>query len=225
MRRLIIPLIFGIAGTALLLSLCNWQIRRLGEKTELIESIEARIYDAPVALPEDLDPEADSNMPVSISGRFTGEAVHVLAYERIAGTGSRVMAVLETDTGRRVIVDRGFMSDAARQGADLASGQAEVTGNLKWPHDSDSFTPEPDLQRGLWFSRDLPPIAAHLNADEVMIVARSDSAPVAGLSLRPITSADVRNDHLVYAATWFLLAIVWAGMTLYLLWRIRRDKA
>lgn len=225
MRRYIAPLIFGLAGLAVLLSLGMWQVRRLAWKTELIASIEARIHDAPVALPAQPDVERDRYMPVTIEGSYPGASVHVLATERGIGTGTRVISVLETTDGRRVLVDRGFLPDAARAGAEFAASQALVTGNLIWPRDSDSFTPQPDLTRGLWFSRDIPPIARHLESEEVMIVARTDSARVAGLSPRPINSADVRNDHLGYAATWFLLAAVWAGMTAYFLWRIRRNTA
>ncbi|MGB3148971.1 MAG: SURF1 family protein, partial [Paracoccaceae bacterium] len=34
----------------------------------------------------------------------------------------------------------------------------------------------------------------------------------------------VPNNHLNYAITWFSLAVVWAGMTLALAWRIRQGK-
>ena len=33
---------------------------------------------------------------------------------------------------------------------------------------------------------------------------------------------NIPNDHLEYAITWFGLAAVWAVMTGYLLWRIKR---
>ena len=37
----------------------------------------------------------------------------------------------------------------------------------------------------------------------------------------PVT-VNIPNDHLQYAITWFALAAVWALMTGYLLWRIKR---
>ena len=59
----------------------------------------------------------------------------------------------------------------------------------------------------------------------LLIVARTvEGAPVPGLEPQPL-GVDIRNDHLEYAITWFLLAAVWAAMSLYLIWRLRRDPA
>jgi surfeit locus 1 family protein len=56
-----------------------------------------------------------------------------------------------------------------------------------------------------------------------MVIARSDTGQ--GIVPRPSDTSAVRNDHLGYAVTWFGLAAVWAGMTIYWLWRIRRRSA
>ncbi len=197
---------------------------RLDEKLALIARIEARIGAPPVPVPATPDPEADRWRPVVAEGAFTGEAVHVLSSLQGAGPGSRVIAVLETEGGRRLLVDRGYLPEA-RRGAALAGGPARVTGNLDWPRDADAFTPSPDLGRNLWFSRAAEPIAAHLGAEPVLIVAaRVEGADVAGLIPQPL-GVDIRNDHLEYAITWFSLALVWAAMSLYLLWRLRRDPS
>lgn len=223
MRRLIVPLIFGLGGVAVLLSLGFWQLARLDQKLALIAEIGARIEAPPVPVPAAPDPLRDRYLPVTAEGVFTGEAVHVLSSVKELGVGSRVIAVLETPEGRRLLVDRGFLPEAGRAGADLAGGPARVLGNLDWPRDADSFTPAPDLGRGLWFSRAAAPIAAHLGAEPVLITARAiEGAEVAGLVPAPL-GIDIRNDHLEYAITWFLLALVWASMTLYFLWRQRRD--
>ena len=38
----------------------------------------------------------------------------------------------------------------------------------------------------------------------------------------PVTTEGIPNNHLGYAVQWFGLALVWAGMTLFLLWRTAR---
>lgn len=224
--RMIPSLILGLAGVAVLLSLGVWQLSRLEVKRAQIAAIEARIGDAPGALPATPDPARDRYRAVAITGAYTGEVVHVLSSLEGVGPGSRVIAAFETEAGRRLLVDRGFLPEAARARADLAP-QAEpvdVAGNLDWPRDTDRFTPAPDLARNLWFSREVAPLAAHLGTEPVMLVARDD-APAPGLMPMPIDGANVRNDHLEYAITWFLLAAAWAGMTGFLLWRIRQGRA
>jgi surfeit locus 1 family protein len=222
--RLIGAAAFGLAGVAVLLALGFWQLGRLEQKRDLIAGIEARIGAAPVPVPPAPDPAADRYRPVQAEGVFTGEAVHVLASRPGAGVGSRVIAVLATPEGRRLLVDRGFLPEA-RRGADLAGGPAVVIGNLDWPQDADALTPAPDLGRNLWFARAPGPIAAHLGAEPVLIVARRiEGAAVAGLEPQPL-GVDIRNNHLEYALTWFALAAVWAAMSLALIWRLRRDLA
>ena len=179
--------------------------------------------DAPVALPEAPEPERDRYLPVRAEGRFTGEAVHVLAAQRALGTGTHVIAVFETTAGARVLVDRGFLPDAARAGFEPGDDAALVVGNLHWPRDADRHTPEPDLQRGLWFAREVEPIAAHLGTEPVLIVARAEDPPAPRLRPVPVGTEGIPDNHFEYAVTWFLLAVAWAGMTLYLLWRIRRE--
>lgn len=219
------PAVFGAAGVAVLVALGVWQLGRLEQKLALIAEVEARIGAAPVPVPAAPDPGSDRYRPVTAEGAFTGEAVHVLSALPGAGPGSRVIAVLETPEGRRLLVDRGFLPEARRAGADLAGGPVAVTGNLDWPRDADAMTPAPDMGRNLWFSREPGPIAAHLGAEPVLIVARRvEGAPVPGLAPQPL-GVDIRNDHLEYAITWFLLAAVWAAMSLYLLWRLRRDPS
>ncbi len=95
-----------------------------------------------------------------------------------------------------------------------------MTGNLDWPQESDSYTPPPDPKSGLWFARDVGKMAAALGTEPVLIVASGPK--VDGIEPYPVNTEDIPNGHEGYAITWFSLAIVWAVMTLYLLWRIWR---
>ena len=215
--------VFGVVGVAILLSLGFWQLKRLEWKLDLIAQIDGRIHNAPVAVPPDANSDRDRYLPVVAEGVFTGEAVNVLSSGGAnGGPGFRVIEVLETPTGRRLLVDRGFVPEAARARLDLGAEGVTITGNLDWPADRDSYTPAPDAGRNLWFARDPVPIAEVLGAEPLLIVARTDSAATPSLTTLPLNSAAFRNDHLQYAITWFSLAAVWALMTIALLWRIRR---
>lgn len=218
-RRLILPLLFGLSGVAILVSLGVWQLQRLAWKEGILSEIAVRMTSPPVALPATPDPVADEYTAVSASGDFTGQALDVLVSRVQIGAGYRVIAVLETG-GRRVLVDRGFVLDEARGAGHAPRSGVTVTGNLHWPDEIDSYTPAPDAATGVWFARDVPAMAKVLGTEPLLIVARSDTGD--GIEAMPVGGATIPNNHLGYAIQWFGLAIVWLGMTALYLWRIRR---
>ena len=76
------------------------------------------------------------------------------------------------------------------------------------------------VRGGATRTRDADAIAAALRTEPTFIVARE---PTGGeIEPMPVDTSAIPNDHLQYAITWFSLAAVWLGMTVYLLWRIRQ---
>ena len=217
-RRMILPLLFGLVGAAILIGLGTWQVQRLQWKEGLIASAEAKIAMPAVALPTQPDPVADRYLSVTVQGRFLGPEAHVLTSIQGQGPGFLVIATYQTDDGRRILVDRGFVPETAKT-APRPPREVAVTGNLNWPDDVNSATPPPDEARGIWFGRDVTAMASALGTEPLMLIARSDTGD--GVQAQPV-SATFRNDHLGYAITWFSLAVVWLGMTVSYLWRIRR---
>ncbi|MCA3452089.1 MAG: SURF1 family protein [Rhodobacter sp.] len=218
-RRMILPLLFGLAGCAILIALGSWQVQRLAWKQGILAQISARLTDPPVALPAVPDPAADKYLPVRVAGRFTGPEIDVLASLKGAGAGYRVIAAFQTDDGRRIMIDRGFLPEDQRDRPRTVTA-ASILGTLHWPDETDSFTPPPDAARAIWFARDVPAMAAVLGTEPVLIVARGATGD--GITPLPVDTQGIPNNHLNYALTWFSLAAVWAGMTGLLLWRIRR---
>ncbi|MGC9448757.1 SURF1 family protein [Cereibacter johrii] len=218
-RRMILPLLFGLIGAAILVSLGLWQVQRLQWKEAVLADIEARVAAPPVTLPEAPEAARDRYLPVTVSGRFTGEHIDVLASRKDRGAGYRVISAFETDEGRRILIDRGFLPQEDRGLPRTAVG-AGLTGNLAWPAEVDSFTPSPDPVSGIWFARDVPAMAEALSTEPVLVVAATPTGD--GIDPWPIGTEGIPNDHLGYAVTWFSLAVLWLGMTVLLLWRIRR---
>ncbi|WP_306152765.1 SURF1 family protein [Roseovarius sp. MMSF_3281] len=220
MARYLIPLIFGLAGIAVLVSLGLWQVQRLAWKEGVLADIEARIAAEPVALPGELDPQADRYLPVEVRGRLGDEALRVLVSQKHVGAGYRVISALDTG-GRRILLDRGFIKVAEDIPA-APEGQVTVRGNVHWPDDRNSSTPENDLEGNTWFARDLDQMAGVLNTEPLMVVARDTSFSDAPVTPLPVDTDNIPNDHLEYAVTWFGLAAIWAVMSGYFLWRMRK---
>jgi len=218
MRRFLFLLLIGLAGAAVLVALGNWQIRRLAWKQDVLAEISARIDEAPVPLPAHPDPERDRYLAVEVQGTMEPGEIDVLVSTKALGAGYRVIAPFVTDTGRRILIDRGFIP-ASDKGASRGAGPMSVTGNLHWPDEIDSFTPGPDLAANIWFARDVPSLAKELRTEPVLLVSRSENDPA--ITPLPVSTEGIPNDHLQYAVTWYGLALIWAVMTLYFLWRTR----
>ncbi|SPH24971.1 hypothetical protein DEA8626_04004 [Defluviimonas aquaemixtae] len=223
MRRYLPALVIGAAGIAVLMALGFWQARRLAWKEGVIAAIEAQIAADPVPLSSIATPmrESDLYRPVTVAGRTTGEELLVLSGKKGQGAGYEVIAVFETAEGARILIDRGFIPETAR--SDPRPPVAlSVTGNLHWPEETDSFTPPPDARTGLWFARDVAAMSESLGTLPVLVVARQIEGDAQGIVPVPVGTSAIPNDHREYAITWFSLAAVWAGMTGFLLWRIRQ---
>ena len=224
MGRLIAAGIFGIVGVAILVSLGVWQMQRLDWKQAVLADIEARIAADPVPVPAAPDAEADRYLPVEVTGRFGDQVIRVLVSQRGLGAGYRLISPFETGDGRRLLVDRGVIRTADETPA-APAGEVTVTGNLHWPEERDGFTPENDLDANIWFAREVPVLAGHFGTEPVLVIARVLAPAEPAVTPLPVSTEGIPNDHLNYAITWFSLAAVWLGMTLFLLWRIRRRTA
>lgn len=222
MLRILAPLSFGIAGIAVLLWLGTWQLERLQWKRGILADIDARIAAAPMPVPATPDPVQDRYQPVALQGEFMGDTLRVLVSQKQIGAGYRLITALNTDIGP-VLVDRGFVPVAAPR-PPLPQGPVQVAGNLHWPDDRNSATPENDVAGNTWFARDVAQMAARLQTRPLLVVARQINPAEAGVTPLPVDSSAIPNDHLNYAITWYSLAVVWAAMTLYFLWRNRRPK-
>ena len=222
MRRYLFPLILGIGGIAILISLGLWQVRRMEWKAGVLASINGRLAADPIDLATIPGPNFEDHnyQAVRLEGATTGQELLVLAGRKGLGAGYRVIAAFETAQGARIMVDRGFVSEADRRNPRPATPLI-IAGNLMWPEDADRYTPPPDLKSGLWFARDVTTMAQALDTEPLLVVAREVAGDDQGVEVQPVDTSGIPNDHFGYAITWFSLALVWAGMTGFLLWRIR----
>ena len=221
MRRYLVPLIFGLGGVAVLMSLGFWQLDRLEQKLDRLARIEAKIGDAPGDLLMEPDAGRDQYLPVSVSGDLLEGAARVLISAGGQGAGYRLISPFRLSDGRLVMIDEGYVGLTA----DSAPGEARgvtVTGNLDWPDEADRWTPAPDLSQRQFYARDVEALAEVLGTAPILIVARDMSGTDLRATPLPVTVDRIPNNHLGYAVQWFGLAAVWLGMTAFLLWRIRK---
>lgn len=214
-------ILIGVLGFAILMGLGIWQVQRLAWKQGVLADIENRISADVQTIPTSPDASVDLYLPVTVSGQFETDTIRVLVSQKIYGAGYRLINAIITTDGRRILVDRGFVTVNATQMPPVPAGTVRVDGNLHWPQEIDRFTPDNDIAANIWFSRDVPTLAQHLRTEGILIVARKVEGDDEMQPL-PVGVEGIPNDHLQYAITWFSLAAIWLGMMGYFVYRMRK---
>lgn len=223
LRKIIFPLLMGAVGCGVLITLGVWQVQRLAWKEDILVDINARLAAPPVPVPLAGREEDDEYKRVTLAGAPTGEELHVLVSGTTAGTGYRVVSKFLLENGAVILVDLGLLPLDAKD-ADPMTTFMQINGTLLWPDDQNSNTPAPDLEKNIWFARDVDAMARVLSTRPLMVVATDTTPADPRLTPLPVNTAGIKNDHLEYAITWFLLALVWAIMTVFLIFRTTRPK-
>jgi surfeit locus 1 family protein len=208
------PSLFWLVLFVVLVALGTWQVQRLHWKEGLIAQLSST-----VDLPAAAMPAATSLQQLEYHHlRFTGTYLnqgelyrHAIASDGTPGVD--VITPLRLDNGDIVFVDRGFVPkdrrDPATRTAGEIAGATTVTGLLRLPAKPPWFLPANEPKENLWFSMDLPAMAAADHLTHVMpFYLSADATPVPGGF--PIGGAHVSlpNNHLEYALTWYGLAVL-----------------
>ncbi|WP_417210828.1 SURF1 family protein [Antarctobacter sp.] len=223
MNRYIAPLALGLTGIAILVWLGTWQIQRLEWKRGILNEIETTVSGDPRPLPRLIDPEAQRYQPVVLTGEIGSDALAVLVSVKQRGAGWRLISAFQTEDGRRILLDRGYVP-VEQKGQPRYAGPATVRGNLHWPDDRNSSTPDNDPAVNIWYARDIGPMAEALGTEPLLVITRDMSPADTGVTPLPIDTGGIPNDHLQYAITWFSLAAVWLIMTGVWIWRLKTGK-
>jgi surfeit locus 1 family protein len=234
----------AIVAVLFLVSLGNWQIRRLAYKTALAATVAERLHATPIPLPPpqawaSLDPEAVDYTPVEVRGHFLARAFYVFTSliepkGRDGGVGWWVFTPFVEPDGTEIIVNRGFvpdrMKDASSRPESHIDGDILLTGLLRRPEGSNIFTPANDIARDRWFTRDPIAMAKVLGLPQDRILpfyidASAAMTPPGGYPQAGETVVDFSNNHLGYALTWYGLALAASGIFAAFVWRRMRGAA
>lgn len=227
---------------ALFFALGSWQLQRLRWKLELIERVEQRVHAPAVTAPGPdrwprINAMSDEYRHVRLTGRFLYDLTARVQASTALGPGFWLLTPLRDLDGTVVLVNRGFVSAKAvdeRHDED-ADDVTVITGLLRISEPNGAFLRHNDAAANRWYSRDVDAIAAarglygvapyFVDADAAAKPAGqrvedgSSGCPVGGL-----TVIAFRNNHLIYAFTWYALALMAAGACLWIVREQRRGK-
>jgi surfeit locus 1 family protein len=215
----------------------TWQVFRLQWKLDLIARVNARVHAAPAPAPAadrwaGITPASDEYRHVSVRGAYLYDLTTPVQALTEEGSGYWLLTPLCTAEGTIVLVNRGFIpaelgartryTPQRAQGnpcGDPEQASADVVGLLRTSEQGGAFTRTNDPAQERWYTRDVSAIAAARGLGAAPPVAPffvdaaagqnppgSPDRPVGGL-----TVVKFPNSHLVYAVTWYALALMVAG--------------
>jgi surfeit locus 1 family protein len=247
--RVILVLAAGVMFAGFF-ALGTWQVFRLQWKLALIERVDQRVHAAPAPAPAmaqwpRLNAEADDYRRVRLSGvLLDGATTQVLAsLER--GIGYWALTPLCTADGGIVMVNRGFIPAgvggwkpqpappmAAADACKAAQGPVvsfsgllrltEVAGRLRQNEPARNYWYTRDVQ-AIAQARGLPAVAPYF-VDADAASARAAGAVAGEQPVGGLTVISFVNNHLVYAITWYALALMVAAATVWVIRDARKQK-
>ena len=207
----------AIPGLLVLLSLGVWQTKRLAWKESLLENINYNLRSEPLFLPNSVKKSEHNYRMVKVKGALEPRSIFILTPVKGSGAGFRVISPFKLVDGGKILIDRGVIKEKDKSLLKTSGQQSLVTGYLSWPNETDYFTPEPNFTQNIWFSRDLEKMANFLETQPILVVLTENRLDPS-IRMQDPTS-DIPNNHLQYAITWFMMAILWFGMSVYFVYK------
>ena len=208
-------------GIVLLCTLGIWQLERLAWKEALLAQIEARLKAPPVSIDDVMKSMAGGGdvefVKVAGRGQFLQSQSKLLIASFDGGVGWDVVTPLLMADDTVMLVDRGIIPGDQRATATQGTGEtSDVTGIIR-RHGAPrgTFSPDNDVAGNNWYWWDVPAMLSSIKSPDgarpLPVVLQL--LPVEGDRSFPrpqAPSANLSNNHLQYAITWFALAAVLA---------------
>jgi surfeit locus 1 family protein len=215
----LISLCLGLSlATAGFTALGIWQLERRIWKLDLIRQVDYRIHAAPEPAPgpdqwSAINAAHDAYRRVMLRGRFLNDKETPVHATTIDGPGYWILTPLQTDAGFIVLVNRGFVPTDKRDAHPHIDSTTDITGLLRISEPKGGFLRDNRPAEGQWYSRDVAAIVADKKLSDVApYFIDADAAPDPdALPIGGLTVISFPNNHLVYALTWFALALLSAG--------------
>ncbi len=226
------PLGFTLAtlvGLVVTIGLGVWQLQRLSWKEQLIAERSAAFEQAAVPLVMVSDPAHDSYRRVQLRGTFRHDReMYRGALSPRGNPGYHVLTPLETDDGRVLLVNRGWvpleLKDPATRMDGQVEGMVDIEAVIRQDGRPGPFVPDNRPEEDFWFYIDLAAMSPYAGTDDLgnFYLDAGPQANPGGFPMGGQTKIYLPNDHLQYALTWFALALGLIGV--FIVYSTRKDS-
>ena len=222
------PTLFAVPTFIILILLGSWQVQRMSWKQDIIASFEQQMAKQPVTPPLDIKKDTDWRYTrVRATGRFLHDKEILLTGRTFEGTaGFHIVTPFLFNGDQIVLINRGWIPEKLRERKSrpqtIPTGLVSMEGILREDNRKGYFVPENEPNNEVWLYVNTRQIAQYRDIGPVPGYY-IDELRAPGPYKLPIGAAgkiEVRNEHLKYAVTWFLLAITL--LAVYIVYHTRK---
>jgi len=213
-----IPLVSFLVALSILIGLCVWQLKRLAWKEELI-NLRVERFEKNIVPFESLEkPENHEFTKVKIKGTFYNQfEMYMPALSKNGNNGYHILVPLKLIDNTYIIYDLGWIplrkKSKEKRLENIVNDFHEMEAVLRTPGRKGKYQPDNELENNFWFF--VEPIQMSkftgLNLEKLFYLEAVNNGP-AGFPLGGQTRIYIRNNHLQYAITWFLIALGLIGV-------------
>lgn len=221
--------------TIIFIGLGTWQVERRYWKLDLIARVDARVHAPAVPAPgpaqwADINAENSEYKHLQANGTLLNDKETQVYASTELGPGYWVLTPLKQADGTIVIINRGFVPTEKRNPTTRPEGQiatgTTVTGLLRINEPKGTLLRSNMPAEERWYSRDVTAIAEARNLSNIApyFIDADDAKNPGGLPVGGLTQITFHNSHLVYAITWYGLALMTLGLGVFLIY-FERQRA
>ncbi len=216
-----VPLVSFLIALLILLSLSLWQVKRLVWKTNLIEQRVSNFEGEPKNLFDIKKPNENEFKKVFIEGQLLNNLEFFMpALSKNGNNGFHIIVPMEVEKKKLILFDTGWVPLAKKEKNkrlnNLIKEKKIFTAVIRLPGRKGYFQPDNDNIKNFWFFVEpkLMEETISMKLEDRFYLEAVDNGPN-GYPLGNQTRIYLRNNHLQYAITWFLIALSLIGVFIF----------
>ena len=212
------PLFAFIVALSILLGLSGWQIKRLNWKTDLISQRISSFESDPISFVNLNQPEKNEFRKVFVDGQLLNEfEMYMPALSKRGNNGFHILVPLKTTSGKLIIYDTGWVplkiKEKEKRLLNISKNSQTFEAVIRTSGRKGYFQPDNDTDTNTWFFVEPELMSKYLkmNFENEYYLEAVKNGPN-GFPLGNQTRIYLRNNHLQYALTWFMIACGLVGV-------------
>ena len=212
------PVFAFIVALSILLGLSGWQIKRLNWKTDLISQRISSFESDPISFVSLNQPEKNEFRKVFVDGQLLNEfEMYMPALSKRGNNGFHILVPLKTTSGKLIIYDTGWVplkiKEKEKRLLNISKNSQTFEAVIRTSGRKGYFQPDNDTDTNTWFFVEPELMSEYLkmNFENKYYLEAVKNGPN-GFPLGNQTRIYLRNNHLQYALTWFMIACGLVGV-------------